>query len=34
MNATSAVGSVGLTNRFTCLKTPPRGSFKINLRKD
>ncbi|NDB86179.1 MAG: hypothetical protein EB127_26305 [Alphaproteobacteria bacterium] len=26
--------SVGLTNRFTCLNTPPRGSFKINLRND
>ena len=31
MNATSAFGSVGLTSRFTCLKTPPRGSFKINF---
>ena len=33
MKAAAALGSFGGTNRFTCLKTPPLGSFSIKLRK-
>ena len=31
--AAAALGSFGGTIRFTCLKTPPLGSFSIKLRK-
>ena len=30
----AARGSFGGTSRFTCRKTPPRGSLRTKLRKD